>query len=76
MMPEPAQISDLCADCRHDLEHCHGTAIVHVDGLADCSDDPGCRLPAALHLFVISCADVGCDCRPDSVLPTEQARAS
>ena len=76
MMPEPAQITDGCPDCREDLEHCHGTAIVHVDGLADCSDDPGCRLPAPLHLFVITCAEVGCDCLPDTVPAAAQARAS
>ena len=75
-MPEPAQITNECPDCREDLEHCHGTAIVHVDGLADCSDDPGCRLPAPLHLFVISCAEVACDCLPDTVPAAAQARAS
>jgi hypothetical protein len=76
MMPEPAQTSDQCPDCREDLEHCHGTAIVHVDGAADCSDDPGCRRPATLHLFMISCADTDCDCLPGPVAEATQARAS
>lgn len=76
MMPEPAQISDLCPDCRQDLEHCHGTAIVHADASADCSDGPDCALPAALHLFAISCAEVDCDCLPGPVVAPGQARAS
>jgi hypothetical protein len=63
-MPEPAMISGTCPDCRQDLEHCHGTAIEHCDGSADCSDDPGCQLPGELHLFLISCAEVSCDCGP------------
>ena len=44
MMPESAMITEACAECQEDLEHCHGTAILHVDGAADCSDDPDCRL--------------------------------
>jgi hypothetical protein len=75
-MPEPAQLSEICPDCRGDLEHCHGTAIMHIDGLADCSDNPGCPLPAALHLFVISCAEADCDCLADTVPAAAQARAS
>lgn len=63
-MPEPAMISGTCPECRQDLEHCHGTAIEHCDGSADCSDDPDCQRPGELHLFLISCAEVGCDCGP------------
>ncbi len=68
-MPEPAMISGTCPECRQDLEHCHGTAIEHCDGSADCSDDPGCQLPGELHLFLISCAEVSCDCGPAEVSP-------
>ena len=68
-MPESAVITGACAECRGDLEHCHGTAILHVDGAADCSDDPGCRLTAELHLFVISCAEVDCCCGDAADVP-------
>ena len=68
-MPEPAAISGTCPECRLDLEHCHGTAIEHYDGSADCSDDPDCQLPGELHLFLISCAEVGCDCAPGELSP-------
>jgi hypothetical protein len=76
-MPESAVITSACADCAQDLEHCHGTAFQHCDGAADCSDDPGCRLPAELHLFVVSCAEVGCACAGEEAeLTAEQAAAS
>jgi hypothetical protein len=75
-MPEPAVITTTCADCVQDLEHCHGTAFVHCDGSADCSDDPDCRLPAELHVFVASCAEVSCGCAGDDPDLAEQAAAS
>jgi hypothetical protein len=61
-MPESAVIIKACAGCEQDLEHCHGTAILHPDGIADCSDDPGCRLTAELHLFVLACHETDCGC--------------
>ena len=61
-MPESAVTIKACAGCEQDLEHCHGTAILHPDGIADCSDDPDCRLTAELHLFVVACHEAGCGC--------------
>ena len=78
-MPESAVIIQVCAECQQDLEHCHGTAILHIDGAADCADDPDCRLTAELHLFVVSCAELDrcCDAAGDApLLPAEQAAAS
>jgi hypothetical protein len=51
---------DVCLDCDNDLEHCHGTAIVHLEGVSECSDDPGCPLNAELHLFIHRCDEDGC----------------
>jgi hypothetical protein len=71
-MPEPILIIEACVECDQDLEHCHGTAIVHFDGSADCTEDPGCRLIVEQHLWVIACAEVDCDCGgvlPQTVLP-------
>ena len=78
-MPESAVIIEACAECQQDLEHCHGTAILHVDGVADCSDAPDCRLTAELHRFVISCAELDRCCDADRAAPelvAEQAAAS
>ena len=67
-MPEPAMISGTCPECRQDLEHCHGTAIERCDGSADCSDDPDCQVPGEVHLFLITCAEVGCGCGPAGIV--------
>lgn len=78
-MAESAVIIEACAGCQQDLEHCHGTAILHPDGAAECSDDPDCRLIAELHLFLVVCHEADCFCgsaedRPQ--LAGEQAAAS
>lgn len=83
-MPESALIIETCPECEQDLEHCHGTAIVHWDGSGDCTDDPGCRLAVEQHVFVISCGEVECPCgsplaeaaHPGAGWPGEHAAAS
>ncbi len=37
---------------------------------------PAAGCPPRLHLFVISCAEVDCDCLPDTAPAAAQARAS
>jgi hypothetical protein len=79
VMTEPALIIEVCVECERDIEHCHGTAIVHFDGSADCAEDPGCRMAAEQHLFVITCGEVECSCgdpQPGAGWPAEQAAAS
>ena len=36
---------DVCIECEQDLEHCHGTAIVHFDGSADCGTQAPLPVP-------------------------------
>jgi hypothetical protein len=55
-------ITDVCSDCTDDLEHCHGVAIVHLDGCSECVDDPGCDVVAEAHALAIACSEPGC-CR-------------
>ena len=78
-MPEPAVIIEVCVECEQDLEHCHGTAIVHFDGLVDCADDPGCRLTVEHHLSVVSCVELECLCAAppaEAAWPGQAAAAS
>jgi hypothetical protein len=78
-MPEPAVSIEVCTECEQDLEHCHGTAIVHFDGMADCAEDPDCRMAAEQHLFVVSCGEVQCPCGaplPEPAWPQAHAAAS
>jgi hypothetical protein len=51
-----------CPDCGLDVDHCHGTLILHTDRTVDCTD-AACQLPELLrHDFIIDCIDVvgGC----------------
>jgi hypothetical protein len=78
LLPEPALLIETCIECEQDVQHCHGTAFVHCDGMADCAEDPGCRLAAEQHVFVVSCAEVDCGCRvaPEVNWPGAKAAAS
>jgi hypothetical protein len=38
--------------------------------MADCSDDPDCRLGAELHLFLVSCHEVECACSAEAAGPS------
>lgn len=53
-----------CPDCAADTDHCHGTLIIHRDGLVECTE-PGCT-PAdpVRHALLLDCVDVegGCVC--------------
>jgi hypothetical protein len=55
-------LESCCAECEDDLEHCHGTAIVHADGRCECSDDIDCRALAEVHAFAVACREVDCPC--------------
>ena len=50
----------VCRECLDDLEHCHGTVIVHALSAVECTDD--CAAPEAVHAFVIDCDAIGCAC--------------
>jgi len=51
-----------CVDCAGDLEHCHGVAIEHADGVPDCTEGAPCSLPASLHAAAVPCTEMSCDC--------------
>ena len=58
-----------CPDCGLNLDHCHGTLVVHGDRTAECTN-PTCELPDLLrHAFVIDCLAVsgGCCASGESV---------
>jgi hypothetical protein len=51
-----------CLECGLDIDHCHGTLIMHSDRMAECTQ-PGCELADLLrHALIIDCAAVmgGC----------------
>jgi hypothetical protein len=51
-----------CSDCGRDVDHCHGTLVIHSDRTVECTN-AACELGDLLrHVFVIDCAAVlgGC----------------
>jgi hypothetical protein len=59
-----------CTDCLEQLQHCHGTLVVHADGRVECLDgDAGCTRLAAAHGWRTSCDDLGMQgCCPSTAL--------
>ncbi|MEU5840894.1 hypothetical protein [Rhodococcus sp. NPDC047139] len=53
-----------CSQCNHELDHCHGTLVLHTEASADCTD-PGCvDFAIVRHTLVLECAELdgGCSC--------------
>lgn len=64
-----------CPDCGPQVDHCHGTLVVHGDRTSECTN-PACELPDLLrHAFVIDCMAVSGGCC-DGAEPLELAAAS
>jgi hypothetical protein len=70
--------TDGCGDCASELEHCHGVAVEHADGVPDCTEG-SCWLPASLHAAAIACTETNCDCGliliADAELPSRRRHA-
>ncbi len=54
----------MCADCRNDLDHCHGTLVVHREGFLECTVFGCTGYDRGRHELVSDCQliDSGCDC--------------
>ena len=53
-----------CAPAAPDLDHCHGTLVLHADGESTC-DVPSCDADGARHELWLACAELGCGCAGD-----------
>ncbi|WP_096498351.1 hypothetical protein [Mycobacteroides stephanolepidis] len=51
-----------CRDCIQDIDHCHGTLIVHSARHAECTDRECDGLYLLRHSLVIDCIAAQCDC--------------
>ncbi|MFI9505702.1 hypothetical protein [Nocardia sp. NPDC052566] len=54
----------LCSACESAVDHCHGTLIVHLGRIGECTESDCADLDQARHTFVVDCADIagGCAC--------------
>ncbi|HET9732845.1 MAG TPA: hypothetical protein VFP54_09245 [Acidimicrobiales bacterium] len=64
-----------CGDCAHDLGHCHGMLVLHLDGEAGCTE-PGCDGDPAVHAWMASCWDVLADCQCGTPVAPRVAQAA
>jgi hypothetical protein len=64
-------MTGVCRDCRDELDHCHGTVVLHAGTAAECTES--CDYPEDPHPFRIDCAAVGCHCVDDD---SHQLRAT
>ncbi len=58
-----------CTDCTDELEHCHGVLVRHADGHRECVADPRCAAGEPAHGWAVPCAEVGCPCGDEEVVP-------
>lgn len=65
-------MSDQCIDCVSENDHCHGTLIVHLDHVLECTEDGCVVLDSARHDLLLTCDRLGsaCDCVPS--LPRDE----
>ena len=47
-----------CADCGMDVDHCHGTLVIHGDGAVDCTDAACESADRLRHALIIDCVAV------------------
>ncbi len=58
-MPAP-----ICRSCETAIDHCHGTLIIHVGRMPECTDLDCIDFDHSRHTFLIDCTDIagGCPC--------------
>ncbi|MFF0281567.1 hypothetical protein ACFYSW_14735 [Rhodococcus aetherivorans] len=53
-----------CRACRSDLDHCHGTLVVHATVPVECTEPDCFDTSRVRHMLVVDCSDLahGCGC--------------
>lgn len=65
-----------CRWCTAELDHCHGTLVVHESGLVECELTGCTTLDPARHVVVLDCVEVDVTCICGVILDHELALAS
>lgn len=53
------------ACCGNDLDHCHGTLVLHADGTVECDEHATCEADEARHELWVTCDELRCGCVGD-----------
>jgi hypothetical protein len=66
-----------CLSCRTELDHCHGTLVLHEDDFVECTE-AGCRdFDRVRHTLTVACAEIDGECHCTvTVVVAEYAQAS
>jgi len=51
--------------CDNELDHCHGTLVLHADGTTECEQGDVCDADEARHELWVSCGELRCSCAGD-----------
>lgn len=55
-------MDEMCAECKAELDHCHGTLIVHLESGLECTDDGCVVLDPARHDLIVGCDSLARPC--------------
>ncbi|MTD52823.1 hypothetical protein [Amycolatopsis pithecellobii] len=65
-----------CASCVSELDHCHGTLVIHEDDFVECTDPQCGDFDLVRHFLTVTCAEIDGECHCTAVLVEEYAKAS
>lgn len=51
-----------CPACASELDHCHGTLVLHISGDVECTDRDCAELVRSRHGVVVVCTEVAPPC--------------
>lgn len=57
-----------CVDCIANLDHCHGTLVMHHDQILECTDAGCTQFDVVRHALIIDCDEIApaCGCGDDA----------
>ena len=60
---------DPCRACSSEVDHCHGTVVIHADGSVDCTEVRCVDVSETRHSYVLACSIAlrECGCREGDV---------
>jgi len=65
-----------CPSCARDLDHCHGTLVLHVDALVECTEPDCTDTDLVRHSLTVRCDEVDGECVCTADYAVEYAQAS